>query len=144
MTGFGIGWLAGLSVSPVVSIVLTSITGIVATIIAALNGVKEEFLNSETSPKVLKRLLNGVTPVPIVPVESYEAGVSPYGLLQMAGNVSEWTNSRYEPTKEDMVYRGGAFHHQPLNLRTPEREDRNPGFTNRGLGFRVVRDALSN
>ena len=26
VTGFGIGWLAGLSVSPVVSIVLTSVT----------------------------------------------------------------------------------------------------------------------
>lgn len=29
VTGFGIGWLAGLSVSPVVSIVITSVTGVV-------------------------------------------------------------------------------------------------------------------
>lgn len=65
VTGFGIGWLAGLSVSPVVSIVLTSVTGIVATMIAALSGVKEEFLNSEASPKGLKRLRDAVTPVPI-------------------------------------------------------------------------------
>ena len=28
VTGFGIGWLAGLSVSPVVSIVLTTVTGL--------------------------------------------------------------------------------------------------------------------
>lgn len=28
VTGFGIGWLTGLSVSPVVSIVLTTVTGL--------------------------------------------------------------------------------------------------------------------
>ena len=65
VTGFGIGWLAGLSVSPVVSIVLTMVTGSVATIIAALSGVKEEFLKAEAQPTVLKRLLAAVTPVPL-------------------------------------------------------------------------------
>lgn len=65
VTGFGIGWLAGLSVSPVVSIVITTLTGSVATIIAALSGVKEEFLNSESSPATLRRLLRNVTPVPL-------------------------------------------------------------------------------
>lgn len=65
VTGFGIGWLAGLSVSPVVSIVLTTVTGSVATIIAALSGVKEEFLDPEAQPNVLKRLLAAVTPAPL-------------------------------------------------------------------------------
>ncbi len=65
VTGFGIGWLAGLSVSPVVSIVLTMVTGSVATIIAALSGVKEEFLDPENSPATLRRLLRIVTPVPL-------------------------------------------------------------------------------
>ena len=35
VTGSGIGWLVGLSASPVVSIVITSITGSAAAIIAA-------------------------------------------------------------------------------------------------------------
>lgn len=39
ITGIGIGWLLGLSVSPVVSIVLTSIMGAVAAIVAALNSL---------------------------------------------------------------------------------------------------------
>lgn len=65
VTGFGIGWLAGLSVSPVVSIVLTTVTGSVATIVAALSGVKEEFLKPEAQPNVLKRLLAAVTPAPL-------------------------------------------------------------------------------
>ncbi len=65
VTGFGIGWLAGLSVSPVVSIVIASVTGSVATIIAALSGVKEELLDAESSSATLRRLLRAVTPVPI-------------------------------------------------------------------------------
>lgn len=66
VTGFGIGWLAGLSVSPVVSIVITSVTGSVATIVAALSGVKDELLDRETSPNTVRRWLRGVTPVPCV------------------------------------------------------------------------------
>lgn len=65
VTGAGIGWLAGLSISPVVSIVLTTVTGSVATIVAALSGVREEFLNPEAQPTVLKRLLTAVTPAPL-------------------------------------------------------------------------------
>lgn len=41
-TGCGIGWLTGLSVSPVVSIVITSVTGSAAAIIAALSGLEEK------------------------------------------------------------------------------------------------------
>jgi hypothetical protein len=40
--GFGIGWLVGLSVSPVVSIVITSLTGSVAAIVAVLTGLENE------------------------------------------------------------------------------------------------------
>ena len=65
VTGFGIGWLAGLSVSPVVAIVLTAVTGSVATIVAALSGVKEEFLKTDSSPTVTSRLLQSVTPAPL-------------------------------------------------------------------------------
>lgn len=41
-TGLGIGWLTGLSVSPVVSIVITSATGSAAAIVAALSGLEEK------------------------------------------------------------------------------------------------------
>jgi hypothetical protein len=51
VTGFGIGWLAGLSVSPVVSIVITSVTGVAAAVVTALSGLKED----PADPKVKER-----------------------------------------------------------------------------------------
>jgi hypothetical protein len=42
VTGLGIGWLTGLSASPVVSIVITSLTGSAAAIVAVLSGLKDE------------------------------------------------------------------------------------------------------
>lgn len=42
VTGFGIGWLAGLSVSPVISGVITSVIGIAAAVVTALVGLQEE------------------------------------------------------------------------------------------------------
>lgn len=51
-TGIGIGWLLGLSVSPVVSIVITSITGSAAALIAALSGLEDK---TEQEPAANKR-----------------------------------------------------------------------------------------
>jgi hypothetical protein len=42
LTGMGIGWLVGLSVSPVVSIVITMVTGSAAAVIAALSGLEDK------------------------------------------------------------------------------------------------------
>jgi len=44
------------------------------------------------------------------PVDHYPNGASPFGVLDMAGNVEEWTSSRYEP------YPGGTFVEDHLSL----------------------------
>ena len=56
--GFGIGWLAGLSVSPVLSIVMNGIIGLAAAIITVLTGLKEfpTKEQSESSQGVQKNL----------------------------------------------------------------------------------------
>ncbi len=85
---------------------------------------------------------NGMMPMRIyndgyeetAPVGSYESGISPYGAYDMAGNVSEWTNSmgwRYPYQADDgrentdanfpRVVRGGAWNHLPVSLRTSDR-----------------------
>jgi hypothetical protein len=64
--GVGIGWLIGLSVSPVVSIVITSITGSAAAIIAILSGVEDKDDKSqETAKEHPVRLRWAIDPLPL-------------------------------------------------------------------------------
>ncbi len=86
-------------------------------------------------------------------VGSYRAGESPYGVLDMAGNVVEWTRSLYLPYpyvatdgREHLVatgkrtVRGGAWAGFPWDLRTARRWDVNPAASNNLLGFRCAQD----
>jgi formylglycine-generating enzyme required for sulfatase activity len=84
------------------------------------------------------------------PVGAYPQGASPYGLLDMAGNVREWTRSiyrdyPYDPNdgREDLeaegsrVLRGGAFFSGRWFVRCACRGRDFPGSRNRNDGFRV-------
>jgi formylglycine-generating enzyme required for sulfatase activity len=87
-----------------------------------------------------------------VPVGSYSpAGDSPYGCVDMAGNVSEWTQSRFLPYPYDpgdgrddpagdreRVTRGGSWHSPVLRVRTVARGMNDPFFTDSDLGFRCA------
>ncbi len=69
----------------------------------------------------------------LAPVGSFPAGQSPYGVMDMAGNVREWT--------DNLVVRGGSWYSRPVTLRAGdpghefivERDD--------DMGFRCVMDA---
>lgn len=67
-------------------------------------------------------------------VGSYPKGASPYGAMDMAGNVWEWTSSLYKPYPYDphdgredpnargsRVERGGSWFHPPWHARTTRR-----------------------
>ncbi len=88
------------------------------------------------------------------PVGSYPAGASPYGTLDMAGNVLEWvadwydeayyTNTQMEnPTGamegERRVTRGGAWSDGAYNSRVTHRESQPPNERNDVIGFRCAR-----
>jgi formylglycine-generating enzyme required for sulfatase activity len=95
------------------------------------------------------------------PVGSYLEGTSPYGALDMAGNVWEWTLSlwgkdsrnpefKYPYDPEDgrenveagdevlRVLRGGSFGNSRRAARCAYRYWYSPHYRNRHLGFRVV------
>lgn len=87
------------------------------------------------------------------PVGSYPAGASPYGALDMAGNVIEWVFDYFQsayysisPEQDPQgpasgsarVYRGGSYHNLAAALRVVTRGSRAESHANVDIGFRCV------
>jgi formylglycine-generating enzyme required for sulfatase activity len=71
----------------------------------------------------------------LAPVGSFPKGASPYGAMDMAGNVREWV--------DNAVVRGGSWYSNPVSLRTGD-----PGHAyiverDDDMGFRCAKDAES-
>jgi formylglycine-generating enzyme required for sulfatase activity len=74
------------------------------------------------------------------PVGSHPDGASPYGLLDLAGNVWEWTSTEYPPGEH--VLRGGSFASPGLAwARCTMRSHSRPVRRQSHIGFRVARSA---
>lgn len=72
------------------------------------------------------------------PVGSYPAGASPYGVLDMAGNVWEWTSNLYPHYADWRVVRGGSWLSYRWDVRAASRYRIVPGLFRCYLGLRVV------
>jgi formylglycine-generating enzyme required for sulfatase activity len=87
-------------------------------------------------------------------VGSYTTGASPYGALDMTGNVAEWVADWYDSsyysrspgsnppgpaTGNDRVVRAGSFWQDPLDARIAVRGSMFPTFWDGWIGFRCAR-----
>jgi len=95
--------------------------------------------------------LNGWCVGDTTQVGSYPLGASPYGALDMAGNVWEWVNDWWQPdyygispysnppgpaSGSSKVFRGGSWYGFDYGLRVANRNELYPGYRYGYLGFR--------
>jgi formylglycine-generating enzyme required for sulfatase activity len=72
------------------------------------------------------------------PVGQYPKGASPYGLLDMAGNVWEWCEDAWGGDPARRVVRGGSWNKLEDDVRAANRNRGNTVNRSDGLGFRVA------
>ncbi|MFZ4524311.1 MAG: SUMF1/EgtB/PvdO family nonheme iron enzyme [Chlorobium sp.] len=77
------------------------------------------------------------------PVGRYPDGATPEGLYDMAGNVWEWMDNKYNKNTSARALRGGSWVDNPGSLRCSARVDVHPAYSDFNIGFRVVRSSPS-
>ena len=73
------------------------------------------------------------------PVGSFSSGASPYGVMDLSGNVWEWTSSLYESGESKRVFLGGSWSNTSGIVRCTYRGWVTPVDRSINVGFRCAR-----
>jgi sulfatase modifying factor 1 len=113
--------------------------------------------NVEPTPKHLNYNQRWIGEKTLMPVGSYEAGRSPYGVYDMAGNVWEWVNDWYDAryyeksaaknpkgpeTGKGKVLRSSGWQVETPLVRIFTRVESDATVRNESTGFRCAADAM--
>ena len=107
---------------------------------------------NDWNAQALPSVDSGTTIRPLSDVTAYPKGASPFGVLDLIGNVSQWTDEFRDPHTRAAILRGGAAYQPsgsvwyfPQTYRLDEHEKyllMSPGHDRAGtIGFRCVVDA---
>ena len=120
---------------------------------APLTGKKANFCDVQCNPPWHDLLSNDGNSRQ-APVGSYPEGASKEGVLDLAGNVWEWTSTRFgggemprkgeqystEEFQQEMAIKGGSYGSKPDQLKTKETQPSPMTFKNAHVGFRCAQD----
>jgi formylglycine-generating enzyme required for sulfatase activity len=73
------------------------------------------------------------------PIDAYPSGASTFGVVDLAGNVWEWTDSWFDRASDLKVLKGGCHALTKEHAVISVRHFNDPSFSNNLTGFRTVR-----